>query len=182
MRDTLLRRILDVCLMGLLSLCSIGCGSMHYQLGNDHLFTDAISTVHVPMVRCDCTYRSGMSEQLTEAITKEIEKRTPYKVVGSPSDADTTLVVRLTSETKSPLVRTGDNQARQIASGMQVEVSIYDRGSAEPRQISHLPISYQTFNRNQILLPEAGQTMSTAQLRDMERVASDIVSVLETPW
>lgn len=171
-----------VFLTGLFEMGLIGCGSMNYQLGNDHLFTDAISTVHVPMVRCDCTYRSGMSEQLTEAITKEIEKRTPYKVVGSPSDADTTLVVRLVSESKTPLVRTGDNQARQIASGMQVEVSVYDRGATEPRQISHLPIPYQTFDRSQILLPEAGQTISTAQLRDMERMASDIVSVLETPW
>lgn len=167
--------------LGVWCVLSLGCGSMHYQFGNDVLFDDSISTIHVPVVRCE-SFRAGMGEQMTEAIVKEIENRTPYKVIGSPSTADATLVVRVVEDIKTPRVRTSDNQARQIEMGMKIEVAIYDHGSQTPRQISYLPLSDLSLTRSRLMVPEAGQSVSTTQLLEMERVAADIVSLLETTW
>ncbi|MDO4558779.1 MAG: LPS assembly lipoprotein LptE [Planctomycetia bacterium] len=181
MRTTMIRRTTIFCVAFVFCAFFAGCGAMHYQFGNDVLFDDSISTIHVPVVRCE-SFRVGLGEQMTEAIVKEIETRTPYKVVGSPSTADTTLVVRIVEDTKTPRVRTSDNQARQMEMGLEIEVSVYDHGSETPRQISHLPLPNLTMKRSQLMIPEAGQTVATTQLRDMERIAADIVSVLETTW
>ncbi|MGB7343667.1 MAG: LptE family protein, partial [Pirellulaceae bacterium] len=76
-----------------------GCAS--YQYGNDALFPVGITTVHVPIVQND-TFRHDLGPQLTEAIVKELERRSNYKVTGDPN-ADSTLQVRIVSETKRVL-------------------------------------------------------------------------------
>ena len=70
-------------LLGLVAIS--GCAG--YQLGIDSLYRPDVKTVHVPIFQSD-SYRRGLGEQLTEAVVKQIESRTPYKVV-SASDADT---------------------------------------------------------------------------------------------
>jgi hypothetical protein len=174
-------RLISVLIFIIAAVFSAGCGSMSYRLGNETLFPDNMATVHVPIVRSE-SFRPGQGEQLTEAIVKEIENRTPYKVVGDPNRADSTLIVHIVEDQKTPRVRTSDNQARQIGMGMCAEIQVFDRGQAQPRQLSHLPIPQLTLSRSQFLIPEAGQSVSTTQLRDMERLAADIVSALETPW
>ena len=79
-------------------------GCAGYQLGQRSLYRPDIRTVHVPVVQSD-SYRRYLGERLTEAVVKEIELRTPYKVVDSES-ADSVLNVRLVSESKRILPRT----------------------------------------------------------------------------
>ena len=62
----------------LLSVLLAGCTG--YQLGNQNLFRPDIRTVHVPIVQSE-SFRRGLGERLTESMVKEIELRTPYKVV-----------------------------------------------------------------------------------------------------
>src|SRR5437868_12374198 len=69
----------------------LGCAG--YQIGNRALYRPDIRTVHVPMIQSD-SYRRYLGERLTEAVVKEIELRTPYKVVDADS-ADSVLTVRL---------------------------------------------------------------------------------------
>src|SRR5262245_35350210 len=61
-------------------------GCAGYQIGNRALYRPDLRTVHVPVIQSD-SYRRYLGERLTEAIVKEIELRTPYKVVG-PDAAD----------------------------------------------------------------------------------------------
>src|SRR3954467_2368839 len=73
-------------------------GCAGYQIGNRALYRPDIRTVHVPVIQSD-SYRRYLGERLTEAIVKEIELRTPYKVVGADA-ADSVLSVRLVSDSK----------------------------------------------------------------------------------
>src|SRR5215471_14643559 len=49
-----------------------------------------IRTVYVPVFR-SLSFRRDIQLQMTELVIKEIEKRTPFKVVGKPDEADTIL-------------------------------------------------------------------------------------------
>ena len=53
-------------------------------------FDKSFKTIYVPMFRT-LTFRRDLNLQMTRAIIAEIERRTPYKVVGTPEAADVTL-------------------------------------------------------------------------------------------
>src|SRR4051794_4304229 len=76
------------------SLGLAGCAG--YQIGRGGLYRPDVRTVHVPVAQSD-SYRRYLGERLTEAVVKEIELRTPYKVVDSAS-ADSVLNIRLMSD------------------------------------------------------------------------------------
>ena len=66
--------------IGLALIVLPGCAG--YQIGNRSLYRPDIRTVHVPVVQSE-SFRRYLGERLTEAIVKEVELRTPYKVVGT---------------------------------------------------------------------------------------------------
>src|SRR3954447_13049861 len=88
-------------------LCS-GCAM--YRFGTNSLYRQDIRTIHVPMVVSD-SFRRDLGEQLGEALCKEIELKTPYKVVGADR-ADSVLQVRLVTDTKAVLGETIQDDAR----------------------------------------------------------------------
>ena len=73
------RMIASFCLVALLLP---GCAA--YRFGSATMFRPGIRTVHVPIVRND-TFRLDLGVRLSEALVKEIESRTPYKVTGDPA-------------------------------------------------------------------------------------------------
>src|SRR5205085_11499717 len=87
---------LGLVVLALFPMLFPGCAG--YQIGNRALYRPDIRTVHVPVIQSD-SYRRYLGERLTEAVVKEIELRTPYKVVDAGS-ADSVLTVRLISDSK----------------------------------------------------------------------------------
>ena len=81
-----------------------------------------IRTVHVPVFQSD-SYRRGLGEWLTEAVVKEIERRTPYKVVG-PDGADSVLQGRILADSKRMLAENLYDEPRQLEAALQVEITI----------------------------------------------------------
>ena len=77
-----------------------GCAA--YRFGAASLYPPDIQTVYVPVFESN-SFRRNLSEWLTEAVCKEIELKTPYKVVGTPQ-ADSVLTGKLTSDTKRVIV------------------------------------------------------------------------------
>lgn len=71
-------------------------------------------TIYVPVFENRTFYR-GLEFDLTKALVREIEARTPYRVVADSDQADIELVGKITSLTK--VVPTGDqeNQQAEIA-------------------------------------------------------------------
>ena len=65
-----------------MSLLASGCAA--YRFGAASLYPPDIQTVYVPVFESN-SFRRNLSELLTEAVCKEIELKTPYKVVGTPA-------------------------------------------------------------------------------------------------
>jgi hypothetical protein len=153
-----------------------------YQLGSRTLFRPDIHTVYVPAFQSESLRRS-LGERLTEAVIKEIEQRTPYKVVNTP-DADSTLTGRIVRESKRVV---GQNQyldARSIDSAVVVEIGWVNRRGEPLIQRRTMPV--QEINLDVAnaahFLPEAGQSLATAQQQALQHLAQDIVGQMELWW
>lgn len=164
----------------LVAALAVGCAG--YQLGTGTLYRPEIRTVHVPVFEA-ATFRRFLGERLTEAVIKEIELQTPYKVTGSP-DADSVLVGRIVDERKRVIGETINDDARYIGTDMIVTVSWYDRrGEAlMPEACFALaPLSFFTASSGDFV-PEAGQSLATAHQEAIERIARQIVQQIEVRW
>ena len=95
------------------AICILQClllsGCVGYQVGTGSLYAPDVATVYVPMIESD-SYRRDLGERLTEAVVKEIELKTPYKVVSTP-DADSMLSARLLTDTRQ---NAGQERVRRL--------------------------------------------------------------------
>ena len=160
--------------------CSAGCAG--YQFGTRSLYNNNIRTIYVPIVRND-TFRHELGVQLTEAIQKAIELRTPYKVVADPG-ADSTMTCRLTTQTKRTIAQARTDEPRALESLISIEVTWTDRQGnllMENRPVPAGEFAY-FFLQGVDFVPEGGQSITTAQLKAVERLADDIVSQMERRW
>lgn len=157
-----------------------GCAS--YQVGARSLYAPDVDTVYVPMIESD-SFRRDLGERLTEAVIKEIELRTPFKVVGNP-DADSILSARVVSDTKRIVVENQNDDPRALEMGMVVEVTWLNRRRQPLRLPSSvaLPPELVTMSQTSTLVPEVGQSVATAQQQAIERLAQQIVAAMEEPW
>jgi hypothetical protein len=156
-----------------------GCAS--YQFGNRTMFPADVQTVYVPMVHSE-SFRPGLGETLTEAICKQIEAKTPYKVVGTP-DADSILSAKLIADTKRVIVENKYDEQRSTDVNYQIEVSWTNR-KGEVIRNSPVPIPPSLVNLGQsaVYIPEYGQSYTTAEQQNMQRLAEQIVGLMEVPW
>lgn len=163
-----------------LGLSSPGCAP--YQFGNAALFPPGVQTVHVPIIR-DATFRHDLGLQLTEAVIREIELRTPYKVTADPN-ADTTLRCEVIGETKRVLTETDDDFPRALDAAVQVRASWVDRAGRLLLNNSVVPTDDLTilFSQDERFVPEAGQSVDMAMHRAIEDLAGRIVSQMELRW
>jgi len=173
--------VLGLALLGMLPTVVGGCAG--YQVGNAQLYRPDIQTVYVPMFQ-SASLRPGLGERLTEAVIKEIELRTPYKVVGSPEKADSILTGRIVSETKRTVVENPYDDPREIATRFQVEVQWIDnRGrSLTTEETVPVPPELTSVVAETTFVPEVGQSLATAQQAAIQRLASQIVGMMENPW
>lgn len=157
-------------------------GCAGYQLGNQTLYPQDIHTVAVPMFQSN-SFRRNLGERLTEAVVKEIEAKTPYKVVNDPS-ADSVLTGRLVGEGKQVLVPMLTGDAREVQVRMQVQVSWVDRRGRMLRDAVNVPMPDELVDVTGTgnVVPEVGQSITTAQQQAISRLAEQIVGLMEKPW
>lgn len=162
------------------TLAFAGCAS--YQVGSESLYAPDIATVYVPMIESD-SYRRDLGERLTEAVIKEIELKTPYKVVGTP-DADSILSVKLLGDSRTLLAENSFDDPRLSESAVFSEVSWLNRRRLPmaPPQMLALPPEIISVNQTANLVPEVGQSVASSQQQAIERLAQQIVGTMETPW
>jgi hypothetical protein len=157
-----------------------GCAS--YRIGNGTLYAPDVSTVYVPMVESD-SFRRDLGERLTEAIAKEIELKTPFKVVGAPDAADSILAARLVSDTKRVIVENQNDDPRAIETAIFVEVNWLNRRREPVAPVAAIPLPPELgIAQTAPLLPEAGQSVATQQQQAIQRLAEQIVATMEEPW
>jgi hypothetical protein len=162
-------------------LFASGCAA--YRFGNGSLYAPDVSTVYVPMIESD-SFRRDLGERLTEAVIKEIEAKTPYKVVGTP-DADSILAARLVSERKHVTVENQNDDPRTVEIAMAAEVSWLNRRRQPLCPPATMPLPPELFipmGQTAALLPEAGQSVESQNQVAIERLAQQIVATMEEPW
>ena len=166
----------------ILLLVAVLPGCAGYQIGQRSLYRPDIRTVHVPMVQSD-SYRRYLGERLTEAIVKEVELRTPYKVVDEAS-ADSVLTVRLVSDSKRVINNNKFSEPRDIETDFFIQTNWIDRRGDLIMTQDNLPASplFVNIGQQANFIPEGGQSLVTGQQEAINKLASQIVGQMEIAW
>ena len=140
--------------------------------------------------------RQGLEMELTQAIIDRINAVTPMKVnVKCP---ETELTGTIVSLTKNILNRNQENLPRETETDLAVEVKWVDLNTGEnltkPAHVRGVPPpppgtpgppppkdTVAVFSLGQ-LIPEIGQSSASAYKQNVDRMAIQIVSMMEDPW
>ncbi len=172
-------------------------------------FDTSIRTVHVPVfkntVLLTTPYRD-LEVDVTSAVVKEINSRTPWKVSSNRDAADTELLGTITKIEKNILNRTQQNFARELEFVYTVSLVWRDlrtgavlsnrSGQTPPLVVEpfdpSLPPPMPDCPRERAIpvvvvataraIPELGESNATAMKLGFEQLARSIVNMMETPW
>jgi Lipopolysaccharide-assembly len=165
------------------------------------LYDPRIHTVYVPIAQ-NTTFRLGLEFDLTRAVIREINLKTTFRTVACREGADTELNLKLVTWRKNIFIPTPTNQNRQAEVGLGIEVFWKDLRPGRigdvlsiakpaitqeaplpgidppppPRQLPVLLLPSATFE------PELGGSNATAEQQAIDRVAVQIVSMMEKSW
>src|SRR5439155_10038104 len=113
------------CLVGLCALALASCSSDgHFTvLGYTTRpnYDPDIRTVYVPIFQ-NVTFARGLEFELTSAVIREIEAKTPIKVVDCRANADTELIGKILSTTKGVITLNQLGEVRDAQATMGVEL------------------------------------------------------------
>jgi hypothetical protein len=167
--------------IGLVFLLFLHTGCACYRAGCDTLYPADIKTVYVPVIRSK-SFRPFLGERLTEAVVKEIDEKTPFKVV--TANADSVLMGEILGETKRILVESPTDEPREVEVNFNVSVTWTDsRGEVlRATQVIPVPASLVDVQQSAGVVPEVGQSISTQQQKAIEQLAEQIVALMEAPW
>ena len=163
-----------LCLM--LILCSPGCG---YTVNKS--FDQEIRSVHVPIFQSESD-RRGWEFPLTEAVHKEIQLRTPFRLVSEPT-ADTQLIGRIKNVRKRVLGETRNDDPRELQMSLTVGVrweNLHTGETIAERDLALTGQEIQLIQRAEFA-PEIGQSLASAQQQLVDRLARDIVDMMKRP-
>jgi hypothetical protein len=140
-------------------------------------FDKSVKTVFVPVFKTQ-SFRRDVNLNLTEMIQKEIMNRTPYKVVGSPEGADTVLEGTINFVDKNIVVENPFNLPRELNMSIAASVKWVHNPPTEAEKAKAPTVVSETVN----FVPEVGETALTASYRVNQRLAAQIVDMMEKPW
>ena len=161
-------RVVTLILIGLVG----GCG---YSIRPP--FDKSVKTVFVPVLRTQ-SYRRDLNLNLTEMIQKEIKNRTPYKVVGTPENADTILEGTINYGDKNIVVESPFNLPRELNATVAVSVKWVHNPPSDADKARPPTVVAETVN----FVPEVSETSLTAFYRTNQMLAAQIVDMMEQPW
>jgi hypothetical protein len=144
-------------------------------------FESKIQSVYVPIFTSQSD-RRGLEFQLTEAVLKEIQDRTPFLIVDEPI-ADTKLIGKIVSTRKRVLGETRYDDPRELQMTLTVEVRWENLRTGEILAEKRVPISenaIQLIQRSEFA-PEVGQSLATSYQQLVDGMAREIVEMMEAP-
>jgi hypothetical protein len=158
-------------------------GCAPYRVGTSTLYPADVATVHVPIFESD-SFRRNLGERLTEAVCKRIEAETPYKVVRSGA-ADSVLTGRIIHDRKRVLVENRNDDVREVETSLYVVVTWTKRDGTLIARNAMIPVdpalTVDVLGLAPVV-PETGQSIATGHQKAMERLAAQIVGMMEAPW
>jgi len=137
----------------------------------------------VPVFQTD-SFRRDLDRLLTEAVHSEIRTRTAYRLEDNERTADTILKGRIVDYRKDLLSETRFDDARELELSLGVQISWVDRRTGRVLQERYFPVGQNLAQAatNVSFAPELGQSMATAQQKSAERMAAQIVDMMEQRW
>lgn len=155
----------------------LGCG---YRVGE--LYGPEVRTVEVPIFQND-SYRRGIEYQLTEAVQREIQTHTPFRLSKGPG-TDTRLTGRIVGIRKNVLGETEFDDPRELQLSLFVVVTWEDLRTGQLLATQEVPLQPQAIpiTGQAEFAPEVGQSLATATQDATERLARQIVNMMEAPW
>jgi hypothetical protein len=161
------------------------CGCAAYRFGSQTLYAPDVATVYVPVIESD-SFRRDLGERLTEAVVKEIEAKTPFKVVGTPDGADSILAARIVNDRKKVQIENQNDDPRAIQYNLAAEVTWVNRRRQQPlmpaTSVVVPPELFLPITQTAPLIAEAGQSVASQQQQAIQRMAEQIVATMEEPW
>jgi len=151
-----------------------GCG---YMIGGG--YPAQYRTIHVPTFTSE-SFRRGFELQLTEAVHKQIQDRTPFRLVKS-SEADTRLTGHIISVDKRSANQNRFDDPREVELSIAVEVTWTNARTGEvirEQRLAATPLLNQ-FVSNTAFAPEAGQSLATATQDSVNDLARQVVGMME---
>lgn len=160
-------------------LCALaGCAgdpTQGYVAGG--MYPDDVSTIAVPIFEND-TFSRNVEFELTDALIKEIEARTPYKVVDR-TRADTILIgrvreVELDQLSKSRLTGLSEEVILRVTIDFQWQHQQTGRTLVERRE----------FSGQALFVPSnpTGEPIELGTFATVQNLARDIVNEMQSPW
>lgn len=160
-----------------------------------------IRTVYVPIFK-NKTFVRGIEFQLTEAVQKQIEAKTPWKVSNDCHAADSELIGTVVAMPKRVIFHNLLNEAREAEITLAAQVVWRDLKNDQvlSSATGPLPDSSETppmldelgpprivarpmiVQRSAAFIPELGETVTSAKKKAVDDLAEQIVSMMETPW
>ena len=148
-----------------------------YRVGTNTLYAPDVRTVCVPMFESD-SFRRHLGEKLTEAVCKRIETDTPFKVV--QGGADSVLSGKIVLDTKRTVIENRFDDARNLEYNLQVVVTWANRrGEVLGEQTVPVPLD---IGARSDIIPEFGSSVASQQQKTIDRLARQIVGLMEAPW
>jgi len=155
-----------------------GCG-----YANKDLYPQGIRSVAVPIFENRSFYQ-GAEFDVTEALTKEIEKRTPYKVV-QPSGADTVLqgtIVSIEQSVNSRRHEGGLPEEMEVRITVNFEWKNLRTGEVIRGRKGFDRVGRYIPTRSPVEDRAMSETYSIAQHQAAQALAEEIVSVMRADW
>jgi hypothetical protein len=123
-------------------------------------------------------FRRDLEKQLTEAVIKEINLRSPYRVVASHEQADSLLTGTIYSDQKNLIVEAPTNLPRELNASIMVQTKWTHNPPTdiESRQIPT------TISETINFVPEVGETTLSGYNHVIQSIAKQIVDMMEQPW
>ncbi|MCA9279628.1 MAG: hypothetical protein H6815_10255 [Phycisphaeraceae bacterium] len=168
-----------VCIGVLVVCASLGCTNINrpfgYEPGSAHA-TD-VQTVAVELFE-NQTFSRGTEVMLADALNKEIQLRTPWRIA-SPETADTVLQGVITREDLVPLTTGRETgMVQEMAVRLVTEFTWRDQRSGQVRVSRRSFIAAETF----IPSRRVGERIDIGRLGAVQELASAIVGELRADW
>lgn len=141
------------------------------------MYQDDISTIAVPIFQND-TFSRNVEFELTDAVIKEIEARTPYKVV-ERARADTILIGRVREVELDQL-----SKSRLTGLSEEVILRVTIDFEWQNQQTGRTLLERRDFSGQALFVPSSptGEPIELGTFATVQNLARDIVNEMQAPW
>jgi hypothetical protein len=163
---------------GLALMAMSGCASDPTQgYAFDSPYDQNVRTIAVDVFDND-TYERGVEFELTDALIKEIEARTPYKVT-SASRADTILTGRIRRIERTQLSKSQlTGLSEEVTVSVTIDVHWRDLRTGQPL------LALESFTGHGLFVPSrpTGEPIELGEFAAVQALARDVVGEMRADW